>query len=92
MGMRWLRLRLGTLTYEDWLLFCFYGRDFLRYGSRAGIWRSHGAGVYPGSSGLLRKRKQGVKEYVTVFRQRALETCGGWLARLLCAARCCLGS
>ena len=23
MGMRWLRLRLGTLTYEDWLLFCF---------------------------------------------------------------------
>ena len=20
MGMRWLRLRLGTLTYEDWLL------------------------------------------------------------------------
>ena len=39
----------------------FYGRDFLRYGSRAGIWRSHGAGVYPGSSGLLRKRKQGSK-------------------------------
>ena len=23
---------------------------------------------------------RGVKEYITVFRQRALETCGGWLA------------
>ena len=27
MGMRWLRLRLGTLTYEDWLLFCFAVRQ-----------------------------------------------------------------
>ena len=28
MGMRWLRLRLGTLTYEDWLLFCFTAGSF----------------------------------------------------------------
>ena len=28
MGMRWFRLRLGTLTYEDWLLFCFVSGIF----------------------------------------------------------------
>lgn len=52
----------------------------MRYGSRAGIWRSHGAGVYPGSSGLLRKRKQGSKGIYNCIQAEGLETCGGWLA------------
>ena len=44
MGMRWLRLRLGTLTYEDWLLFCFTAGIFCGTAAALAFGRSHGAG------------------------------------------------
>ena len=40
MGMRWFRLRLGTLTYEDWLLFCFVSGIFC--GTAAALLRCRG--------------------------------------------------
>lgn len=37
-------------------------------------------GCILGAAGSFGSGNRGVKEYIIVFRQRALETCGGWLA------------
>ena len=80
MGMRWLRLRLGTLTYEDWLLFCFTAGNFCGTAAALAFGGPTVQGCILGAAGSFGSGNRGVKEYVTVFRQRALETCGGWLA------------
>ena len=80
MGMRWLRLRLGTLTYEDWLLFCFTAGIFCGTAAALAFGGPTGQGGILGAAGSFGSGNRGVKEYIIVFRQRALETCGGWLA------------
>ena len=80
MGMRWLRLRLGTLTYEDWLLFCFTAGIFCGTAAALAFGGPTVQGCILGAAGSFGSGNRGVKEYITVFRQRALETCGGWLA------------
>ena len=80
MGMRWLRLRLGTLTYEDWLLFCFTAGIFCGTAAALAFGGPTVQGCILGAAGSFGSGNRGVKEYIIVFRQRALETCGGWLA------------
>ena len=79
MGMRWLRLRLGTLTYEDWLLFCFVTGIFCGTAAALAFGGPTVQGCILGAAGSFGGGSRGVKEFMAVFRQRTFETFGGWL-------------
>ena len=58
----------------------FYGRDFCGTAAALAFGGPTVQGCILGAAGSFGSGNRGVKEYITVFRQRALETCGGWLA------------
>lgn len=92
MRIRRLRLGFGPLTYEDWLLFCFmlgvlagtaaallFGGPVVQGGILGAAGASGAAGRYS------------VKECLGVWKQRAFETCGGWLAGLTVCSQILFG-
>ena len=88
MGMRWLRLRLGTLTYEDWLLFCFSGQGIF-CGTAATLAFSGPTvqGCILGAAGSFGSGGSKGRIYGTVFRQRALGDLRqvGWPGLTVCS-------
>ena len=91
MGMRWFRLRLGTLTYEDWLLFCFVSGIFCGTAAALVFGGPTVQGCILGAAGSFGGGNRGVREFMTVFRQRALETCGGWLVGITVCSQMLFG-
>ena len=92
MGMRRLRLSLATLTYQDWLLFCFVLGIFggtaatLAFGGPVVQGSILGAAGAAGIGG-----EYGLKEFLGVWKQRAFETGAGWLAGLTVCSQMLFG-
>ena len=74
MGMRWLRLRLGTLTYEDWLLFCFTAGIFCGTAAALAFGGPTVQGCILGAAGSFGSGNRGVKE----CRQGRKNCSGAW--------------
>lgn len=91
MAIRWIRMRLGMLTYQDWLLFCFVTGIFCGTAATLAFGGPTVQGCIMGAAGTLGSRNNGIKEFWTVFRQRALETCGGWLAGITVCSQVLFG-
>lgn len=92
MGMRWLRLRLTTFTYHDWLLLCFVMGIFSGTAAALAFGGPTVQGCILGAAGTLGgSSEDGIREFMAVFKQRALETCGGWLAGLTVCSQMLFG-
>lgn len=92
MGMRWLRLRLATFTYQDWLLFCFV----LGVCSGTAAALAFGGPVVQGCIlGAANVSGSGSgfdgKTFLNVWKQRAGQTGAGWLAGLTVCSRMLYG-
>lgn len=91
LGMRWLRLRLTAFTYQDWLLLCFVLGTFCGTAAALAFGGPTVQGCILGAAGAWGSREYGVREFPAVFRHRALETCGGWLAGLTVCSQMLFG-
>lgn len=77
MGMRRFKLCLGMLTYKDWLLSCFVSEIFYGTAAASAFGGSTVQGRILGAADSFGGGNRGVRESMTIFRQRALETYGG---------------
>lgn len=92
MGMRWLRLRLATFTYQDWLLLCFV----LGVCSGTAAALAFGGPVVQGcilgtSGAAVAGKGFYAKTFLAVWKQRAGQTGAGWLAGLTVCSRLLYG-
>lgn len=92
MGIRRLRLKLTEFTYQDWLLFCFVMGILGGTAAALAFGEPTVQGCILGAAGTLNgSREYGLKEFPAVYKQRALETCGGWLAGLTVCSQMLFG-
>lgn len=92
MRMRGIRLRLGMLTYQDWLLFCFIMGILCGTAAALAFGGPTVQGCVLGAAGMLGGQgDHGLKEYMAVFKHRAAQTCGGWLAGLTVCSQMLFG-
>lgn len=92
MGIRQLKAAVRRLTYQDWLLFCFVLGVL---GGTAAALAFGGAVVQEsilGAAGMsAAKGGHGSKEFLGVWKHRALETGAGWLSGLTVCSQMLFG-
>lgn len=91
-GMRRVRMALAMLTYQDWLLFCFVLGVLGGTVAALAFGGPVVQGGILGAAGMSAARGgHGVKDFLGVWKQRALETGAGWLAGLTVCSQMLFG-
>lgn len=90
--IRRLRLGLGSLTYQDWLLFCFVMGAFAGTAAALAFGGPVVQGCILGAAGSAGIHgNSSVKEFLGVWKQRAFEAGAGWLAGLTVCSQMLFG-